>query len=94
MISGRIKMDKKSDCQLLIMQAKIEANRKEYDKKTKNLTEHLTAMIKPIMYQTNNSKSSKDNKDSLKYQYTTTVALANNRSPQLEYGRSTKICVM
>ena len=45
MTNGRNKMDNKSNYQLLIMQATIEANRQDYDKKTKNLTEDLTAMI-------------------------------------------------
>ena len=37
-------MEKNSDDQLLIMQATttIDANRQDYDEKTKNLTEHLT----------------------------------------------------
>ena len=32
-------MDNKSDDQLLIMQAKIESNRQDYDEKTQKLTE-------------------------------------------------------
>ena len=35
----------KSDDQLLIMQAMIEANRKNYDEKMNNLIEDLTAII-------------------------------------------------
>ena len=39
MPSGQNKIDNKSDDQLLIMQATIEANRKDYGEKTNKLTE-------------------------------------------------------
>ena len=44
-------MDNKSYYQLLIMQATIEANRQDSDKKTKKLTEYLTSMITSMMDQ-------------------------------------------
>ena len=42
-------MDNNSDDQLLIMQYTIEATRKEYYEKMKNLTEHLSGMIASVM---------------------------------------------
>ena len=42
-------MDNKSDEKLLIVQAKIEANRQDYDEKIKKLTEDLTEIIASIM---------------------------------------------
>ena len=39
MPNGKNNMDKKSDNQLLIMQATIDSNRQDYDEKTKKLTE-------------------------------------------------------
>ena len=56
-------MDNKSDAQLLIMQATIEANMHDSDEKTKNLTEYLTAKITSMMDQIKISKSSLDQKD-------------------------------
>ena len=38
-------MDNKTDYQLLITQATIEPKRKDYEEKTKNITEYLTRMI-------------------------------------------------
>ena len=40
-----------SDEHFLTMQSVIDVNRKDYDKKTKNLTEYLTAMVTSIMDQ-------------------------------------------
>ena len=53
-------MDSKSDYQLLLAQATIEAKRQDYDEKMKKLTEDLTAMITSIMDQIKMSKSSLD----------------------------------
>ena len=44
-------MDRNSDEQLLVMQATIDSNRQDYDKKMKKLTADLTSMIKSIMDQ-------------------------------------------
>ena len=48
---GRNNMDNKSYEQLLVIQAKIEANRQDYDEKMKKLIEDLTAIIAAIMDQ-------------------------------------------
>ena len=44
-------MDKKSDEQLLIMQATIESNKQDYDEKMKKITEDITSMITSMMDQ-------------------------------------------
>ena len=84
-------MYNKSDDQLLVMQDKIEANRKYYNDKMKKLTEDLTSMITSMVDQIKISKSSTDRKDSQKYQYHTTVVLANKRYPPLEDVNYTKV---
>ena len=83
-------MDNKSDDQLLNMKATIEANRKDSDEKMKNTTEDCTAIITSMMEQIKISKSSSDNKDSLKSQDTTTVVPDNNSYPPLEGWNSKK----
>ena len=50
-------MDNKSDGKLLIIQAKIEANRQNSEDKMKKLAEDLTAMIASMVNQIENSKS-------------------------------------
>ena len=57
MPSGQNKRDNKWDDQLLIMEATIEATRKDSDEKTKRLTEYLTVMIISITYKIKLSKS-------------------------------------
>ena len=84
-------MDNKSDDQLLIIQANIEANRKYPEDKMKNLIEYLTGMIASMMGQIKFSKSSPYNKDSPKAQYPTTVVLSNKKVPPLEGGHYTQI---
>ena len=84
-------MDNKSGDQLLIIQDTIEANRKDYDEKTKKITEYLTAMITSMMDYIKISKSSPDKKDSSKDQDPTTVVLAKKRAPSLESGHSEKL---
>ena len=95
MTKGGNNTDKKYNEQLLIMQATIEANRKDYDEKTKNLTEDLKAMITStiisMMDQINILKSSPDQKYSPKDQYPTTVVPANRRYPPLDSGHYKKI---
>ena len=54
-------MDNKSDEQLIIINYTIEANRKDYDKKRKNLTEDFKRMI------TSTIKSMTDQIKILKY---------------------------
>ena len=51
-------MDNKSDEQLVILQATIQANRQDSDEKTKNLTEYLTETITSMMDQIKISKYS------------------------------------
>ena len=51
-------MDNNSDDQLLIMQDKIEPNRKNSYEKINNITEDLTAMIASMMDQIKISRSS------------------------------------
>ena len=88
-------MDNKSDEQLLIIQAEIEANKKESDEKMKKLTEYLKAIIKSTitstMVQMEMYKPPKENRYSPKDEYPTTVVLANRRAPPLNSGHSTKI---
>ena len=87
-------MDNKSDDQLLIMQATIEASRQDSDMKMKKLTEDITATIASMMDQIKNSKSSPDKKGSPKAQCPTTAVPANKKSPPLEGGHYTKIAGM
>ena len=84
-------MDKKSDDQLLITKATIEANRQDSDEKIKKLTEDLTEMITSMTDQIKISRSSLDKKDSTKAQYPTTVLPANKRAPPLKGGHYTNI---
>ena len=90
MLSGRNKMDKKSDDQLLIIQARIEANRQNSYDKMKNIKEDLTAMIASMMDQIKISKSSLEKKDPTKSQDPTTVVPSNKKDPPLEGGHSAK----
>ena len=76
-------MDNKSYNQLLIMIDTIEANRKDYDDKMKNLTEYLTEIIASMMDQIKIYKSSPDKKYSPKAQYFTTLVLDNKKAPPL-----------
>ena len=64
------------------MQATIEANRKYYDEKMKNLTEDITTMIASMMDKIKFSKYSPDKKYS-KAHYPTTVFLYIYRYPPL-----------
>ena len=84
-------MDNKSDYQLLIVQADIEANRQDSDEKMKNITEELTAMIASMMDQIKIQKLSLNKKDSPKNQDPTTLVPANKKAPKLEGGHSTEI---
>ena len=56
-------MYNKSDYQLLIMQATIEANRQDSDDKMKKLTEVLVAIIASMIDQIKISKYSSEKKD-------------------------------
>ena len=84
-------MDNKSDDQLIITQATIEANRQVYDDKMKKLTADLTEMITSMMDQIIISKSSLDRKDPPKDKDPTTVVPANKRYQPLEVGNCTNI---
>ena len=66
-------MDNKSYDKLIIMQATIESNKRDYHEKINKLTSDLTGMITPMMDQIKTSKFSTDKKDSPKTQYTTTA---------------------
>ena len=83
-------MDNKSDGQLLIMQATIDANRQDSDEKMKNLTEYLTEIIVSMMDQIKFSKSSPEKQYEPNDQDSTTVVLNNQRVPPLEGGHYTK----
>ena len=56
-------MDKKSYGQLIIMQARIDANRQYCDDKMNNITEETTPTIASMMDQIKFSKYSPDKKD-------------------------------
>ena len=84
MPTGRNKTDNKSDDQLLIMQATIEANRQYYHEKMNHLTEDLTVMTTSKMDHITASKSLPEKMDSPKAQDPTTVVPANKRVPPLE----------
>ena len=87
-------MDNNSDHQLLIVQATIEANRKYYDDKIKNITEDLIEIITSIVDQIKFYKSSPYKKDSSKAHYNAAVVPAKRRATTLEGRHSTKICFM
>ena len=91
-------MDNKYYEKLLIMPAKIEANRKESNDKIKNLTEDLKAIITStitwIIFQINISESFPYHKDSPKAQDPTNMVPANRKDPPLDGGDYTKIGVM
>ena len=63
MTSVKNKMNNKSDCQLLVIQATIESNRQYYDEKMIKFTGDLIAMITSMMDQIKISTSSPDKKD-------------------------------
>ena len=89
---------KNPDEQLLIMQAAIEATKKDPDEKMNNLTEDfkemITSTITSIMGKMNIPKYSPDKNDSPKAEDLTTVVPANGRAPPLDSGNYTKICGM
>ena len=70
-------MDNKSDEQVIIMEATIDATIKHYDEKRKKLTEELTSMIASMMDHIKDLKYSPNKKDSPKAHDTTTVVTAN-----------------
>ena len=74
-------MYNKSDYQLLVMQASIEANRQDYDEKMKKLIEDLIAMIESMMDKFNISKYSPDNNYYPKPPDPATVVPSNKRDP-------------
>ena len=98
-------MDTKSDEELLIIQATIEANKHEADKKDMKtaekkmktdekltqLTENLQVFTALMMYQTSISKSSPTKNDTSNPPDPTTVVLTNMRDPPLEEGHYTRI---
>ena len=90
MTSGQKNMDNKSYDQLLIMQATIESNRKYYDERMKNITEHPTEIIASMMDNIKISKSSLYKKDPQKAKDNTTMVSSNKKAPPLEVGHSTK----
>ena len=76
-------MDNKSYDQILVIQAYIESNRKYYNERMKKLTEDLTKMIAPMMYQIKYSEYSPAKTYSPKSQGPTAVVPANKRAPPL-----------
>ena len=84
-------MDNKSDNQLLIIKATIDANGQDSDEKMKKPTKDLTAMIASIMYDIKFSKYSTYKKDFPKDHYPTPLILDNKKDTQLEGGHSIKI---
>ena len=84
-------MNNKSDYQLLVMQAIIDAHRQYSDKKMKKQTEYLTSMIASIMDQIKISKYLPASKYSPKSQYPTIVVPDNKKAPPLEGVHNTKI---
>ena len=89
--SGKNKIDNKSDEQLLVMQATIDANRQDYDEKIKKLKEDLTSMIKSMMDHIKILEYFPDKNYSPKSQYPITVVPDNNKDPSLEGGHSKKL---
>ena len=87
-------MDNKSDSQLLIIKATIEAIRNNSDKRMKKITEDLTAIIISMIDQNKIQKYSLENKDKPKPQEPTTVISANKSDTPLEGGHSTEIGCM
>ena len=85
------KMGKKSDEDFLIIKSTIKSNRQDTYEKLTNLTEDLKAMIRSIMYQTNNPKSFPAQKYTSNHPDPITVFPANMRAPPLDGGHSTKI---
>ena len=77
------KIDNKPDDQLFIIQANIESNRKYYNERMKKLTEDITTMIAPMMYQIKYSEYSPEKTYSPKSQGPTAVVPANKRAPPL-----------
>ena len=92
---GDNNMDNKSDEQLIITQDTIEVNRQESDEKIMRLIEDLKVFVKStitsMMDQTNISKSSPEQKDSLKPPEPNTVVPSHRRAAPLEGGHSTKV---
>ena len=76
-------MDNKSYDQILVIQAYIESNRKYYNERMKKLTEDLTKMIAPMMYQIKYSEYSPEKTYSPKSQGPTAVVPSNKRAPPL-----------
>ena len=91
-------MDNKSDVQLIVMQATIEANSKESDEKIMKLIEDLKLSFKStitsMMDQANIPKSSPAQKDSPKPPEISTVVLDNRRVTELDGGHYKKIVGM
>ena len=90
-------MDNKSDDQFLVVQAKIHANRQEFDDKMKthdSKLDNLTEMMENIMDQIQISDYSPDKMHSPKAQDPTTVATDDKKSTPLEYGHSKTIVGM
>ena len=94
-------MDTKSDEQLLVIGSTIEANTQEADKNRNETNKKLTLLTDNLQFltalmtdNTNISKSSPAQKDTLTPPYPTTVVLTNNRAPSLEEEQYTKFCGM
>ena len=84
----------KSYGQLLIIQANIDSNRQDHDEKMKkqySKFDNITEMIKKMMDHIQVSNSLPYKMDSPKAQDTTTVFLANKKSPPFEGAHYTKI---
>ena len=91
-------MDNKFDKQYLIIQATVEANKQETgekqmktNEKLTQITENLKVLTAFIMDQTNNSKFSLAQKDTLTPPDPTTVVHSNRRDTPLDGGHSTNI---
>ena len=94
-------IDNKSDEQFLIIQSTIDSHKQDTDEIKMNTDEKLTQIIENfkvltafMMDQTNNSKLSPSQKDTLTPPVPTTVVPDTRRAPPLEGVQSTKSCGM
>ena len=87
-------MDKKSDEQLLVIQAMLVANEQDSYGKMMKLTADLTGMIVSMVDQIKMLKSSPENMHSPKAQDPSSMFPSNNKASPLEGVHSMKIGVM
>ena len=84
-------MENKSEDQFILMKEEIENNKQEMKAQMKDIKETLKTFATLMMDQTNISKSSPAQKDTLTPPDPTTVVQTNKRAPTLEGGHSTNI---